>query len=55
MVQGNQTLTGKVFLSSGELFSVYLAVYRVTFFRNAITSKQNEDDVFLCYTDFDAV
>lgn len=32
-----------------------LSVYYVTFFRNAITSKENEHSVFLCYTDFEAV
>ena len=46
---------GKYFLALESPFFVYLAVYHVTFFRNAITSKQNEHGVFLCYTDFDAV
>lgn len=39
----------------GWFWFLNLSVYYVTFFRNAITSKQNEHSDFLCYTDFEAM
>lgn len=44
----------KYFLALESLFCLYLAVYCVIFFRNAIASRQKER-CGLCYTNFGTV
>jgi len=43
---------GKYLLALESPFFTYFTVYHATFLSNAITSKQNECGVFLCYADF---